>query len=341
MKHSKKVLTASIALLLGVSGAAFGLLFSGNLLENAGFEVEGVDAADAADWTQDGGASRSDANPNTDLWSMYMTSYLDEVEIFSGSAYQMEMVEDCSPYGLGMFEASGWHNSSDSTASLSVDFDGLMPVEPGSFQGSTDGYEWMSIGGNIPPFAMMAKFMVSGSGAEVDEVPVVPADVHWDDVEFSTDCVADYAKVSGKLGKGNRGNDGQNGRYSFSGAIGTLESEACGEAAPVGMLHINYKTEGFSCDFTPTAPVVYDDIADTATLAVSFLCEIADDDDLEGTAEIVLTQGTGAFTGQGKNKTKDRGMISVDADNDDLDIEEADLDKGNVNLMQPAECPEL
>lgn len=339
MKHSKKVLTASIALLLGVSGAAFGLLFSGNLLENPGFEVEDLITAveaDADGWTQMGAARTAATGHNTPAWSMYMTSYFDDqqqVDVFSGSAYQMEMVEDCSPYGLGMFEASGWHNTTESMASLSVDFDGLMPVVPGSFDGSTDGYEWMSIGGNIPPFAMMAKFMVSGAGDGV------PADVHWDDVEFSTDCVYDYAKVSGKLGKGNRGNDGQNGKYSFSGAIGTLESEACGDANPVGMLHINYKSAGYSCDFTPTAPIGYDEVEGTATLAVSFLCEIADDDDLVGDATIVLTQGEGGYNGKGN--TKDRGMISVDADNDDLDIEAANLDKGNVNLMQPEACPEV
>ncbi|WP_299787335.1 hypothetical protein [uncultured Shewanella sp.] len=335
MKHSKKVLTASIALLLGVSGAAFGLLFSGNLLENPGFEVEGVDAADAADWTQVGAARTADTGHNTPDWSMYMTSFFDgQVDVFSGSAYQMESVEGCSPYGLGLFEASGWHNNDGSSGvpGLSVDFDGTTFSDSDTdVAGEPDGYQQMTLAGNIPPFAMMAKFMVSGAGDGV------PADLHWDDVEFSTDCVYDYAKVSGKLGQGNKGN-GNNGMYSFSGAIGTLESEACGAATPVGMLHINYKSEGFSCDVTPTDPVVYDDFAGTATLAVSYLCEIVDDEDLEGSAEIVLTQGAGGAEGQGKNK--DRGMISVDADDDILDIEEASLDKGNVNLMQPAACPE-
>jgi len=345
MKHSKKVLTASIALLLGVSGAAFGLLFSGNLLENEGFEVAGVDAADAADWTQMGAARTAATGHNTPAWSMYMTSYFDDqqqVDVFSGSAYQMEMVEDCSPYGLGMFEVSGWHNNEDANGvpSLSVFFDDILNETSSDDTGALDGYQLMTVAGNIPPFAMMAKFMVSGDGDGA------PANVHWDDVEFSTDCVVDYAKVSGKAGDSDRPGKGKNyggwsprGAYSFSGAIGTLESEACGDANPVGMLHINYKNAGYSCDFTPTAPIGYDEVEGTATLAVSFLCEIVDDEDLVGDATIVLTQGAGGAEGKGKNK--DRGTISVDADNDDLDIEEADLDKGNVNLMQPEACPEV
>jgi len=341
MKHSKKVLTTSIALLLGVSGAAFGLLFSGNLLENPGFEVEDdltLLEADADDWTQVGAARNADTGHNTPDWSMYMTSHGDVV--YSGSAYQMEMVEGCSPYGLGMFEASGWHNNDGSSGvpGLSVDFDGTIFSDSDSdVVGEPDGYQQMTVAGNIPPFAMMATFTVNGVGDGV------PADLHWDDVEFSTDCVYDYAKVSGKAGDSNRPGKGKNapgpnprGAYSFSGAVGTLESEACGEAAPVGMLHINYKNEGFSCDFTPNAPVIYDGVEGTATLlAVSYLCEIADDDDLEGTADIVLTQGTGLP----KGKNKDRGMISVVADNGLLDIED-NLDKGNVNLMQPEACPE-
>lgn len=336
MKHSKKVLTASIALLLGVSGAAFGLLFSGNLLDNSGFEVEGLDAADALDWTQDVGASRSDANPNTDSWSMFMS--WDEDAVYGGSAFQaVEGLDECSPYGLAMFEANGFYDNSGETGSvagMTVAFNLGLPFSMASVEDSV-GYEDMTVSGNIPAWAESATVTVDGMHPIEFTVP----SVHWDDVDFSTDCVADYAKVSGKLGKGNKGNDGQNGKYSFSGAIGTLESEACELVPePVGMLHINYKTEGFSCDFTPTAPVIYDDLAGTATLAVSFLCEIVDDDDLEGTAEIVLTQGAGGPNGNGN--VKDRGMISVDADNDDLDIEEANLDKGNVNLMQPEACPE-
>ncbi len=341
MKHSKKVLTASIALLLGVSGAAFGLLFSGNLLENPGFEDPVLAGPAADDWTQDAGASRSDAIPRTDTYSMFMS--WDGDAVFSGSAYQMETVEDCSPYGLGMYEASGWHNNEDANGvpSLSVFFDDILNEASSDDTGVIDGYQQLTVDGNIPPFAMMAKFMVSGAGDGV------LANVHWDDVEFSTDCVADYAKVSGKAGVGERGRDGRNGKYSFSGAIGTLESEVCGDANPVGMLHINYKTAGYSCDFTPEAPVAYVD--DMATLDVSYVCD-GDElpDDGVGDATIVLTQGAGGA--EGKNKNKDRGTISVTNDDGaDLDginidadvdpeIHDLSLTKGNVNLMQPEAC---
>ncbi|WP_394147540.1 hypothetical protein [Shewanella atlantica] len=344
MKHSKKVLTASIALLLGVSGAAFGLLFSGNLLENPGFEVEGVDAADAADWTQVGAATRDNSNANSGSWSMFMN--WDGDAVYGGSASQeVEGLDECSPYGLGMFEASGYYDNSGesgSVAGMTVQFNVGSPFAMAS-DGDNGDYEEMTILDNIPAWAESAMITVDGMHPVFETVP----SVHWDDVEFSTDCVYDYAKVSGKAGVGLRGREGRNGKYSFSGAIGTLESEACGDANPVGMLHINYKNAGFTCDFTPTAPVVYDDGEGTATLAVSYECE-GDDlpDDGVGDATIVLTQGDGGPNGNGN--TKDRGMISVtndDGDDEDgINIDEEgesiDLDKGNVNLMQPAACPE-
>ncbi|ABV37881.1 hypothetical protein Ssed_3277 [Shewanella sediminis HAW-EB3] len=346
MKHSKKVLTASIALLLGVSGAAFG-----NLLENPGFEVADGDALNALDWTQDAGAERSGATGyagGTPAWSMFMSG--DGEAVYEGSAYQeVGGLDECSPYGLATFEANGFYDNSGlagSVAGMTVAFNVGTPFEMAS-DGDNGGYEEMTVLGNIPAWAVSAIVTVDG----MHPTPSTEPSVHWDDIDFSTDCVADYAKVSGKASDSNRPGKGKNsdgwnprGAYSFSGAIGTLESEACEGAAPVGMLHINYKNAGFSCDFTPTAPVDYGE--GTATLAVSYLCEIADGDDLEGIAVIQLTQGTGLP----KGKNKDRGMISVtnddlededginiDADDEDPEANPFSLTKGNVNLM-PADC---
>lgn len=334
MNRSKKILAASMAFMFGISGLVLAAHIPGNLLENDGFEVEGAGgAADADMWTQNSGANRDDTNPNTGDWSMFMTMYDGgEGSVYHGSAWQAEDVEGCSPYGLATFESSGMHDNlaEGAVSSLSVSFDNMSPFADVDNVGAVDGYALLAVSGNIPPFAMSATIMIEGMGEDF------PANDHWDDVEFATDCVTSYSKVSGKARMGNRGNDGQNGQYSFSGAVGTLESSGdCGDL--VGELHINYKTAGFSCDFTPTAAIVYSD--PTASLAVSYICDLPDpDDDLTGTAVIVLTQGAGGSNGKGN--TKDRGMISVTNDdgadvdgvNIDGDGESVMLKNGNVNL---------
>jgi len=352
MKHSKKILTASIALLLGVSGLVLADHFVNEHLANEGFEGEG------GEWIPTGEAARLDdsSSARTDDWSMFISAD----EVVGGSAEQLvEGLDECSPYGLATFELSGYYNNPilenvpdgegigdyASVAGMMVHFnvDGPFATSTDVF---TDGYEEMTLGGNVPAWAMSATVTIDGmphDNTHVDHTGDDTVDVHWDDMAFMTDCVADYAKVSGKAGDSSRPGKGKNalganprGAYSFSGALGTLESQVCDAAEPVGMLHINYKNAGFSCDFEPipSEPIVYVD--DTATLTVTYEC-VGDGYDGDGEdATIVLTQGEGGPNGNGN--TKDRGMISVDADDVALDIEVIELDKGNVKLMQPEAC---
>ncbi len=337
MKHSKKILTASIALLLGASGLVLADHFVNEHLDDAGFEV------DTGGWTPDGSASRVEANARTGTWSM-------SIGDLAGSASQtVDGLDECSPYGLATFELSGFYDNPivetvedgdgagdyASVAGMTVQFNLDDP-----FATSTDvftvGYVEMTLFDNIPAWATSATITIDGmphdnthDGHTGDDI----VDVHWDDMAFMTDCVVDYAKVSGKLNDGEKGNAGQNGQYSFSGAIGTLESDPCG--TPVGEIHINYKTLGYSCVFRPElAPTYYND--GTAQLMVEYDCTDDVEESFEPGATIVLTQGAG---GSNKNKDKDRGMISVSGTVDGLfDIPEGSLRNGNVNLSSGS-CP--
>ncbi|BAJ03183.1 hypothetical protein [Shewanella violacea] len=338
MIKSKKILAVSMAVMFGLSGLVLAGHFVNEHLANEGFEGAG------GEWSTTGEAARLDdvSSARTDDWSMFISADED----IGGSASQMfAELDECSPYGLATFELSGYYDNPlvetvdavdyASVAGMMVQFNVDGPFSTSSDVANLD-YEEMTLAGNIPAWAMSATVTIDGmphDNSHLGHTGDDTVDVRWDDMAFMTDCVADYAKVSGKAGDSSQ--KGSRGMYSFSGAIGTLESEACtgGEDAtiqPVGSLSINYKELGYSCEFTPTAPVVYSGL--TATLAVSYICDLPEpDEDLEGTAEIVLTQGAGGAEGKGKNK--DRGMISVDASDDELDIEETDLDKGNVNLL--------
>lgn len=335
--NRSKILAASMAALLSVSGVAYGLLFSGNLVENPGFEMENVDLlldpTDADMWDQMGAERNPDTGNITPDWSMYMTSYFDEdlqVDVFSGNASQAQDVEGCSPYGFGQYEASGWHNNDenqDGVPGLSVYFDDVLNMSSSDIDvaGEPDAYQLMTVSGSIPAFAMMSTLMVDGTGNGS------PANVHWDDVEFSTDCVTEYAKISGKAGESNKG---RRGAYSFSGVVGTLESQFC-EAEPehVGFIEINYKTLGFSCVFTPKDlpfGVELNDDIETTTIETNYECGGEGGPDGSGMATLMLTQGVGGAEGKGKNK--DRGNISVSADDSDLDMDNM-LMKGNVHVF--------
>ena len=145
------------------------------------------------------------------------------------------------------------------------------------------------------------------------------ADVGFDDVSVTlTDCLASFAKISGKV----MGTGGQRGQWSFEGSVGILHDG--GGLVFSDPFHINYKSERQSCDFTPTA-LTFD--GTTAVVTADYDCN--EGSGFQGVDALIrLVPGTGGPEGTGKNK--DRGDVCVDAPDNDLDIGSfCDVDGGN------------
>ena len=155
------------------------------------------------------------------------------------------------------------------------------------------------------------------------------ADVGFDDVSVTlTDCLASFAKISGKV----MGTGGQRGQWSFSGTVGILHDG--GGLVFTDPFHINYKTLRQSCDFTPTA-LSFD--GTTAVVIADYDCN--DGSGFQDVGALIrLVPGTGGSNGGGN--VKDRGDVCVDAPDDELDIgssctaddgDELALKNGNVH----------
>ncbi len=155
------------------------------------------------------------------------------------------------------------------------------------------------------------------------------ADVGFDDVSVTlTDCLATFAKISGKV----MGGGSQRGQWSFEGSVGTLHDG--GALVFSDPFHINYKTERQSCDFTPTA-LSFD--GTTAVVTADYDCN--EGSGFQGVDALIrLVPGTGGSNGGGN--VKDRGDVCVDAPDDELDIgsfcdaddgDELALKNGNVH----------
>ncbi len=137
------------------------------------------------------------------------------------------------------------------------------------------------------------------------------ADVGFDDVSVTlTGCLASFAKISGKTGIGSKKSRG---RWSFEGSVGILHDG--GDIVFTDPFHINYKTEGFSCDFTPT-DLSFD--GTSALVEARYVCTDGGPTDTDDDAALIrLVPGTG---GSNSGGGKDRGDVCVSANDTELNI---------------------
>ncbi len=246
------------------------------------------------------------------------------------------VVTGCGVEGLdGSWTADGFvFTDSSDTGQLVVSLDDASGASSAAKNSSGSYIAMGPITGSISDEAVTATVSMIGADAGT---PDGTAFVHFDDMSFRITCVKDFAKISGKIrGSGGKGNEGRAGQYSFAGTVGHFDDLAMTLA---GEYLINYQVLGHSCVFTPTSLMFADP---SATVLASYVCD--DVDTTFGNAVMRLTQGAGGPEGTGKNK--DRGSVCVDADTDALDlvgvsgvctaeVDELDLDKGNVKVSPP------
>ena len=158
---------------------------------------------------------------------------------------------------------------------------------------------------------------------------IVSLDDGWrmsfDALALTGDCVDDSAKISGKIGSGNgKGRGSGAPTHTFAGAVGTDT-----DGGTVGEITVNYRPVDeipSTCTYTPDGDVAYSMAGDldVATVDTNYECIGGIYDSYDGTATIILTS---------RDKGNDRGMVAIDADDDDLD--DVLLQKGNVIIAPP------
>lgn len=159
---------------------------------------------------------------------------------------------------------------------------------------------------------------------------VVSMDDGWrmsfDAVALIGDCVDDSAKISGKIGSGNGKGRGQGApTHAFAGAVGTDT-----DGGVVGDITVNYRPADeipSSCTYTPVGDLAYSivDDLDVAMFDSDYTCVGGIFDGFAGSALVTLTS---------RDKGNDRGLVEIDASDEELDIDDA-LEKGNVIITPP------
>ena len=211
------------------------------------------------------------------------------------------------------FVASGDDDAGEVTASFFDQFGNPIGSSdvPASSAGDDGVFEAFVIGSALVP-ENSADMNVELAGTD-DVVNGTDdrVDVGYDDVSVTlTDCLDTFAKISGKV----MGGGGQRGQWSFEGSVGNLHDG--GVLVFSDPFSINYKSEGFSCDFTPTN-LSFE--GTSALVEASYVCTGDGPTDATNDAALIrLVPGTGGSEGPGKNK--DRGDVCVDANDEDLDI---------------------
>ena len=158
--------------------------------------------------------------------------------------------------------------------------------------------------------------------------------VDFDDMSFRITCIADFAKISGvknvQGGKGGGSKD-KGPEWAFSGIVGNFD-----DAGPTttGTIVINYRQFGpTSCEFTPSAPIVYDVSGGTtgATVTATYLCSGGAKDGATGSATIDLTnKGDAGCGGKARGSVAVTTFSPVDTD---LDISGSDGKTGGENCL--------
>lgn len=247
-------------------------------------------------------------------------------------------VSGCGVEGLdGSYSADGFANvRQDDTAQLSVALDDGSSATGAVVESVFNPIAWQQLGPVEGPISQAATLAtVSMTATDVDEDD--EALVRYDDMTFRITCVADFAKISGtkeKHGGKGGGSKDMGPVWAFGGTVGHMDDPADSLA---GSISINYRQLGpTSCTFTPTS-VVYTGPS-SVLIEADYECSGGDKDEDTGSATIAMTaKDATACPG------KDRGSVSVTADDPDLDIfglegetgEENCLATGNVIIVPP------
>ena len=301
--------------LAGTAQAAHFALLNGDAEANVGAPNDWN--ADAAVESVTGSASGDISGPNggDNFFSM------GEADVGDGGSASMDQDVDgtngvwgCGVEGLqGSYTVAGFAATGpdDEGQANAVFFNPLGISLGGANTGplTTGDGSWTAFGigtNDVPENSATMNVRLTGTEEGDDLV----ADVGFDDVSVTlTGCLATFAKISGKV----MGGGGQRGQWSFEGSVGTLhDGDALVFSDP---FHINYKTEGFSCDFTPT-DLSFD--GSSALVEASYVCTDGTTDTADDAALIRLVPGTGGSNAGGSGK--DRGDVCVDANDDELDI---------------------
>ncbi len=320
----------TLASLLAVAAiAAFGLtgtaqaahpleLLNGNA-EDGLNDWDNIDAAMGAVGTNDTGNIVVDP---AGVAAFFSTG---EVNVGSGGSAMMDQTVNVWGCGVeflqgdfavsGIF-ATGTGDGEDSGKVITKFFDAkgnlINTISTADLRTSVAG-DWAAIAGlgtmTVPEGAADMNVKIQGTDGTANGV----ADVGFDNLDLDlTDCLKNFAKISGKALFSNKSkNGGQNGRWSFEGSVGTLHDDPMDLT---GEIEINYKNLGQVCVFTPTA-ISYP-LETTADVSATYDCNAGE---LTGTAELRLIGGTES---DNSGKDKDRGDICVDAEtHDQLDIQ--------------------
>lgn len=328
---------AALVTVMGVSGSALGqtqVLLNGDGEAANGGEWIVVDGADRlsegaidniAPWPEE--HVEVDQHGGLWLWSMGIVEAGDDL----GNTVSLMQTVDVSGCNLnindvdlqGTWALSGWYATQDyggvngDFGTVSVEIYNIVPAllsddtTPNLI--SADAWNEVTDSGALPVGADTADITIAGT---VNASFGREADVVWDDVTFTINCVESSAKISGKFAS-----DGKRPTHVFGGAVGLLEG---GETAAGTLITVSYKksagfTQNTACIFvegTGTTAIV----GDTATLTDwSYTCDDGRDTSGE-TADIILVD---------RSTDTPRGSIDVDADDNQLDVYGL-LKRGNV-----------
>ncbi len=269
------------------------------------------------------GAVDPNASGNIDVDGAGDTAFFSTGEANVGSGGSAMMDQSVNVWGCGVeylqgdfavsgIFATGTGDGEDSGKVITKFFDAngnlIVSISTADLRTSGAG-AWAAIVGlgtmTVPEGAADMNVKIQGTDGNASGV----ADVGFDNLDLDlTDCLKNFAKISGKTGMGSKKSRG---RWSFEGSVGTLHD------APMnltGEIEINYKSLDQVCVFTPTA-IDYP-VETTADVSATYDCNAGE---LTGTAELRLIGGTES---DNSGKDKDRGSICVDAEtHDQLDIQ--------------------
>lgn len=324
MRTLASVLAAAVIAAFGFTGAAMATdqtLVNGDAetgdtssWDTSGAEVDAVGSANEISGPNNGSFffSLGEADVTTDGDTAFLDQDVSATDANAG-------VWGCGVEGLqGSFTVNGFVASGDDDAGLvTASFVNPLGIFIGSsnvpaFSAGDDGvFESFVLGTNLVP-ENSADMNVELAGTDdVTNGTDDRVDVGYDDVSVTlTDCLDSFAKISGKV----MGTGGTRGQFSFEGSVG-IEHEGT-TLVFSDPFSINYKSKGFSCDFTPT-DLSFD--GTSALVEASYICTAPGPTDSAVDAALIrLVPGTGGPEGTGKNK--DRGDVCVDANDIDLDI---------------------
>lgn len=312
-----------------------GLVLAGSVAANE-LENPGAEAGDLTGWTADEGVAVSQGtdifNPLAGEWFFLVAEEAPLGEHTANLQQTVDVAACSNEFISGEFSASGWvATEGDHFGTATVDFgEGPLVIVDVIQSPTPDEYVQFGPVTGLIPEVETAQYAVSGTKTDADEVESV-IQVAYDDLDFSVNCVNDFAKVSGRIGQDPRGR-GNSPEFTFGGAVGTLDDGTLAE----GAIEINYRGLDSVCTFTANA-IEYTS-ADSATIDADYSCAGGDKDEQEGTAAIDLTAKDAS--GCTAHANKDRGSVAVTADHADLDISgefgatggEACIDRGNVEI---------